>query len=107
MSGLRPETVAKLERLAAAGIRILPLPGVESHFALERQGYAVLVAKSSQGFGSVGSAGLVTEEGLAVLVWRQGRPYFVTARSRIEATSAQVEEVRRFAAAVAEALGSS
>ncbi len=105
MSGLGPETLAKLERLAAAGIRILPLPGVDSHFALERDGYAVLVAKSAGGFGEVGSAGLVTEEGLAVLVWRNGRPYFVTRRRRIEATSAQVEELRRFSAAVEEALG--
>ncbi len=104
MSGLGPETLAKLERLAAAGIRILPLPGIDSHFALERGGYAVLVARSPEGFGAVGSAGLITEDGLAVLVWEKGRPFFRTRRSRLEASSAQVEELRRFAAAVEEAL---
>ncbi len=104
MPAVGPEALAKLERLAAARIRILPLPGIESHFALERDGYAVLVEKSAGGFGRLGSPGLVTEEGLAVLVWTKGRPYFVTRRRRIEASPSQVEELRRFAQAVEAAL---
>lgn len=101
---MSPELTRKLERLAAAGIRLLPLPGVDSHFVLERRGYAVIAERSEDSIGPPGAAGLVTEEGLAMLVRSGDQPFFVTQGVKHPATADQVAELRAFAAAVDEAL---
>ena len=94
----------KLERLAAAGIRVLPLPGIESHLALERDGFAVLAERSSDTIGRTGAAGLVTPQGLALLVWRDGSPFFVGRNIEQPAAAEQVTQLRAFAGDVERAL---
>ena len=43
-----------------------------------------------------GSTGLMTEQGLAYLVWRDGQPYLAGKGGEIPATPEQVETIRRF-----------
>ena len=46
--------------------------------------------------GSQGSTGLMTEQGLAYLVWREGLPYLAAKGSETPATPEQVEAIRKF-----------
>jgi len=50
-----------------------------------------------EGFGGIGSAGLMTERGLAVLVWRESRPFFIARGFEQAATGEQVGKLRSFA----------
>ena len=43
-----------------------------------------------------GSTGMMTEQGLAYLVWRDGRPYLAAKGGETPATPEQVETIRRF-----------
>jgi len=96
--------IGHLERLAAAQIRLVPVPGLTSHFVFERGGFAALVERTEQGFGQIGSAGLVTAEGLAPLVWRRGEAFFVRKSFERRAAPEEVEELRQFSRDLAEAL---
>jgi hypothetical protein len=60
--------VQQLERLAAAGIQIVPAPGLNRFFLLEKDGYFALVEKRDTGFGHIGSPGIMTESGFAPLI---------------------------------------
>jgi hypothetical protein len=95
----------KLERLAAAGIQILPAPGVSNHFFLERDGFVALVKRAGDDFGAAGSAGLLTDHGFAVLIWRGEQGYFVARGYEKPAEPEQVEKLRRFDADVRAVLG--
>jgi len=46
--------------------------------------------------GTQGSTGLMTENGLAFLVWRDGVPLLAAKASEIRATPEQVDDIRRF-----------
>jgi hypothetical protein len=46
--------------------------------------------------GSQGGTGLMTERGLAYLVWRDGQPYLAAKGSETPATAEDVETIRRF-----------
>jgi hypothetical protein len=46
--------------------------------------------------GNQGSTGMMTERGLAYLVWRDGRPYLAVKGGETPATPEQVEIIRRF-----------
>ena len=50
---------------------------------------------SSQG-SNQGSPGMMTERGLAYLVWRDGQPYLAAKGVEIPAAPEQVEAIRRF-----------
>jgi hypothetical protein len=43
-----------------------------------------------------GSTGMMTEQGLAYLVWRDGRPYLAAKGGETPATPEQVEAIRQF-----------
>ena len=43
-----------------------------------------------------GSTGMMTERGLAYLVWRDGQPYLVAKGGETPATPEQVETIRKF-----------
>ncbi len=88
----------KFERLVAANIQLIPLPGIARHFVFERDGFAALVERTPSGFGQIGGAGLVCDKGLAVLIWRDGDGYFVTKGFERKAEPAEIEELRRFSA---------
>ena len=55
--------------------------------------------------GGIGSTGLLTERGLAYLVWRDGAPMLAGKGIDMPATPGQVETVRGFSSDVKSALG--
>ncbi len=85
-----------LLRLAAAGIRILPLAELTQHVVFERDGFIALVERRDNGFGQVGSAGLLVQEGFAALLQRDGQNWFVARGFEREATEAEAAALRRF-----------
>lgn len=87
-----------LELLSQIGIEPLQVPGQERHIFFIRDQYAALVEKTREGaFGRVGTAGRMTERGLAMLMWREGKPYFVAkGAADLEATDHEVTALRSF-----------
>ncbi len=92
------------ERLVALGIQILPLPEITTHFVFERDGFICLVERLDDGFGRVGSAGLLTPGGLAPLVWRGEQAFFVAKGFEQPAAADEVQSLRKFAADLESAL---
>jgi len=88
----------KLEQLVAAGIQLLPATEITTHYIFERDGFVALVERSGEGFGGVGSAGILTGNGFAALVRRGERSYFVARNFQQEAKPEQVEALRSFSA---------
>ena len=88
--------IARLEKIAAAGIQLIPTE-LSSHFLFERDGFVALVERKEDGFGNIGSAGLMTDHGLAVLVWRGANGFFVGRGFEQEATAEQIDRLRAFA----------
>ncbi|HUS05629.1 MAG TPA: hypothetical protein VMZ52_05015 [Bryobacteraceae bacterium] len=84
------------ERLVAAGIQLLPSTQITTHFVFERDGFAALVERKGDAFGSIGSAGLLGEKGFAPLVLRNGETYFVARGFEQSASPEQVQGIRRF-----------
>jgi hypothetical protein len=94
----------KLERLSAAGIQLLPTVEITTHYVFEREGFVALVERTADGFGGVGSAGILTGNGFAALVRRGGKAYFVAKNFEQEAGPEQVEALRSFSADLRDAL---
>jgi hypothetical protein len=90
---------APLEKLAAAGIQIIPAE-ITSHFILERDGFVVFVERRGNDFGNIGAPGLMTERGFAALIWRAGQACFVGKGIDQPATAEQVQKLRAFSAAL-------
>ena len=86
----------KFQKLVDANIELLPLVEITTHFVFHRDGFAALVDRVRDGFGSVGAAGLLTERGIAPLVWRQDNPFFTLKDFEEPATAAQVQQLRAF-----------
>ncbi len=86
-----------LTRLAAAEIDLLPIPELTTHYVFHRRGFAALVERTPDGFGQIGSSGRLTEAGYSALLWRQGRPFFVSRGLQEPATEEQVQSLRQFA----------
>ena len=96
----------QLERLARAGFELLPTLEILTHYVLERDGFVALVERRPDGgFGRAGAPGRLLEGAFAVLVWRGGEAFFVAKGMEEAATAEQVAAVRRFDAALREALG--
>jgi len=88
--------MVKLERLAALGIQLVDMPDLERHYVFARGTYASLVERAKAGFGRIGTAGMVTEHGLEMLIWREGKPYFVAKPHERLATEEEVAALRQF-----------
>lgn len=84
------------ERLVAAGIELVPAPEITTHFIFRRDLYAALVERRADGFGAVGSAGLLTERGLAPLVLRGTQQFFVGKGFEQPASAEEAADLRRF-----------
>ena len=97
----------KLERLVAAGIQLLPAVEITNHFVFERDGFVALVERRGNGFGGIGSAGRLTEKGIAPLVVRGEASYFVAKGYEQLASLDEVEQIRRFQADLKFALSES
>ena len=95
--------IEKLERLAAAGIQIIPAE-IASHFILERDGFVAFVERREESFGNIGAPGLMTEKGFAALIWRGDQAFFVARGFEQQASSEQVEKIRAFASDLNKAL---
>jgi hypothetical protein len=93
-----------LERLAAAGIQLLPAVEIATHYVFERDGFVALVERAPDGFGGVGSAGILTGNGFAAMIRRGDRFYFVAKNFEREASAAEVERLRSFSSDLKAAL---
>jgi hypothetical protein len=80
--------------LGSAGIQLLTETPAYSMFA--RDNLIALVERTAEGYGSVGSTGILTECGLAYLVWRDGQALLAGKGFEVPATDEQVAAVRRF-----------
>ena len=85
-----------LERLVAANIQILPVSVGPRHVVFERGGFVALVERKEDALGSIGSAGMLTDNGFAPLVWKDGRPLFVAKNFEQPATADDVQRLRAF-----------
>ena len=90
--------IEQFEKLVAAGIELVPAAEIATHFIFRRGLYAALVERRGEGFGEIGSAGLLTERGLAPLVLRGERRVFVAKDFEREATDGEIREVLAFSA---------
>ncbi len=94
----------QLERLAGRGIEVAPMPGIKGFALCARGEFGALVAVSEAGFGQIGSTGLITPRGLAVLVWRGESALFVGKGGETPAGAEQVEALRKFSSDLRQAL---
>jgi hypothetical protein len=90
------------ERLSALGIAVVA--ETAAHCLFTRENCIALVARDGDGFGSVGSTGTLTEEGLAYLVWHDGQAFLKSKSAELPAGEAQVESIRRFSRELESAL---
>jgi hypothetical protein len=86
----------KLERLNAAGIQVIPAEQMSKHMLFERDGFVALVERRGEDFGNIGSAGLLTEHGLAFAIYRGPQAFFVCKGFDQPAEQAQIEGLRKF-----------
>ena len=82
------------DRLTALNIQILA--EAKKHFLFARDACVALVERTDHGFGSIGSTGLMTEEGLAYLVWRDRAAMLVGKAGERPADPEQLRAIRRF-----------
>jgi hypothetical protein len=93
-----------LTRLEAVGIRLIASWEDTHHFAFERGGYLALVALEPGRPARVGGAGLLTEKGLAPLIWKGDKPFFVAREFEQMAGDGEIESLRLFQRDLADAL---
>lgn len=82
------------ERLASLDIQIIAEG--QKHFVFVRDNCVALVERAGTGYGSIGSTGIMTESGLAYLIWRDRRPVLAGKSGERPAEAAEVESIRRF-----------
>ena len=99
-----PALVDRLEKLTAAGIEFVAIPGLTRYYVLARDGFAALVERTGSGFGGIGAAGQVSDRGFAALIWRGQTPVFAGKNFEIPATPEDVERLRLFASDLENAL---
>jgi hypothetical protein len=100
-----PTVLHALEALASKKIELLPIqaqPGgagaLDRHFVFFRAGFAALVERRPEGFGRIGTAGIVTEHGLAMLVNEADGPVFVLRGHKQAPEPGEIDELRQFQA---------
>jgi hypothetical protein len=97
------DLISILEKLAAAGIQIVPAE-ITSHFILERDGFVAFVERREESFGNIGAPGLMTEQGYAALIWRGDQAFFIGKKFEHPASPEQVQKMRAFASDLENAL---
>ena len=83
---------------------MLPAVEITTHYVFERDGFVALVERTPDGFGGIGSAGILTGSGFAALIHRGDRSYFVAKNFEQEARAEQVEALKRFSVDLKSAL---
>jgi len=89
-----PALLVRFEKLAAAGVSLLPTAEIPNHFVFTRDGMAVLVERRDGGFGGIGSPGRITQRGFEPLVTSAGGAHFVFKGGSSAAAAAEVEAAR-------------
>ena len=90
-----------MSRLDELNIRLMVAGPAVSLYARDNCSAAV---GGINGRVSQGSTGMMTEQGLAYLVWRDGLPYLAAKGGEIPATPEQVETIGKFSADLKSAL---
>jgi hypothetical protein len=80
--------------LGSTGIHLLTETRAYAMFA--RDNLIALVERTAEGYGSIGSTGIMTERGLAYLIWRDGQAFLAGKGYEQATTGEQVAAVRRF-----------
>ncbi|MEZ5399298.1 MAG: hypothetical protein R2729_06480 [Bryobacteraceae bacterium] len=93
----------RLRRLAELGIEPLSLDSRSRHIYLVRAPYAAMAERHESGW-RTGSAGRITDRGLAVIVWREQTAWFTARGFEEQATPAEIAGLRQFQADLAAAL---
>ena len=86
----------KFQKLVDANIQLLPLPEITTHFVFERDGFIALVERVKDAFGRIGAAGLLSDKGMAPLLWKDGCPFFVAKGFERAASESDIERLRLF-----------
>ncbi len=89
-----PDLLARFERLAAAGVSLLPTAEIPNHFVFTRDGTVVLVERRGDGFGGIGSPGRITQRGFEPLIDTGSGAHFVFKGDQSPATAAEVQAAR-------------
>ena len=98
-------TPAIAARLAASRIELLS--EAKGFCILARENCFALVQLGDAGVLGIGSSGLMTENGLAYLVWREGEARLAAKGSEVPAQPEQVEAIREFSEDLRKLLASS
>ena len=88
--------------LGATGIQLLS--ETPTHYLFARDNLVALVERTPRGCGSIGGTGILTERGLAYLVWREGQALLAGKGFEQPAGAEQVAAVRAFSADLKAAL---
>jgi hypothetical protein len=88
--------------LEEAGIQLLS--ETAAHYLFARDNLVALVERTPEGCGSIGGTGILTERGLAYLVWREGDAWLAGKGFEERAGAGQVAAVRTFSADLKAAL---
>ena len=88
-------------KLNLAPFGILLAAETEGHYLFTRENCIALVDRKA---GSIGSTGMMTDDGLAYLVWREGQAFLKSKAAEIPASDEQIDAVRRFSQDLAAAL---
>ena len=88
---MTPELAARLE---AAGIQ--KAAEAQDYCMFVRGNCVAMVQSVEERFTSIGSSGMMTEKGLAYLVWIDGKAMLASHGSQVEADAQQVEAIRQF-----------
>ena len=102
---MSPALISQLERLAAAGVQMIPVPELAAYFVLEREGCVVLVERRGEGFGAVGSPGVLLEGGFAALVSRDGKDWLIGKGETRAPSGGEASAARRLYRDLREILG--
>ena len=85
--------------MTASGIQLAA--ETDGHYLFTRDTCIALVEKKE---GSIGSTGVLTEHGLAYLIWRDGQAFLKSKTSEIAASEEQIVAVQSFSNDLAAAL---
>jgi hypothetical protein len=80
--------------LGSTGIQLVS--ETRSYWMFARDNLLALVERTSDGYGGIGSTGILTERGLAYLIWRDGQAFLAGKGFELQATDEQVAAVRSF-----------
>lgn len=95
---MKPETRrADAENVEAAPENIQIIAETKEYRVYSRGECLAMVHFTQAGDSSIGSSGIMTEQGLAYLVWREEMPVLVGKGVDVPATAEQVEALRAFA----------